>query len=78
MCLVPVAMGVLYPARGFKLDPIYAGAAMALSSISVVVSSLMLKFYKAKYDLSNNKNKTKRANSKIGNKTSSTGYSDDY
>ena len=44
--LIPVAMGVLYPANGFKLDPMYAGAAMALSSISVVLSSLMLKFFK--------------------------------
>ena len=44
--LIPIAMGVLYPANHFKLDPMLAGAAMALSSISVVISSLMLKFYK--------------------------------
>ena len=44
--LIPIAMGVLYPLQGFKLDPMLAGAAMALSSISVVLSSLMLKFYK--------------------------------
>jgi Cu+-exporting ATPase len=51
MLLVPVAMGVLYPVKGFKLDPIYAGGAMALSSISVVLSSLMLKFFTPYYNL---------------------------
>ena len=45
MLLVPVAMGVLYPLNNFKLDPMFAGGAMALSSISVVCSSLMLKCY---------------------------------
>jgi len=46
LLLIPIAMGILYPAYGFKLDPMLAGAAMALSSISVVLSSLILKFYK--------------------------------
>ena len=46
ICLIPIAMGVLYPANGFKLDPMLAGAAMALSSISVVLSSLMLTIFK--------------------------------
>ena len=44
--LIPIAMGVLYPANGFILDPMYAGVAMCLSSISVVVSSLLLKLFK--------------------------------
>lgn len=44
--LIPIAMGVLYPVNDFKLDPMLAGAAMALSSISVVISSLMLKIFK--------------------------------
>lgn len=48
--LIPVAMGVLYPA-GIALDPMYAGAAMAMSSISVVISSLLLKRYKPTYAL---------------------------
>ena len=45
LILIPIAMGVLYPA-GVMMDPMYAGIAMALSSVSVVVSSLLLKCFK--------------------------------
>jgi len=40
---VPIAAGVLYPVFGLLLSPIFAGAAMALSSVSVVTNALRLR-----------------------------------
>src|SRR5258705_4760965 len=39
---IPIAAGVLYPVFGLLLSPVFAGAAMALSSVSVVANALRL------------------------------------
>jgi Cu+-exporting ATPase len=41
--LIPVAMGVLYPAFDLLLNPVLAAAAMASSSVSVVLNALRLR-----------------------------------
>ncbi len=43
--LIPVAAGLLYPSFGITFRPEYAGLAMALSSVTVVTLSLLLKGY---------------------------------
>jgi Cu+-exporting ATPase len=42
---IPVAAGVLFPVFGVLLDPMFASAAMAVSSLSVVINSLRLRKY---------------------------------
>ena len=45
MILVPVAAGILYPIWGIVFRPEWAGLAMALSSVTVISLSLLLKRY---------------------------------
>jgi len=42
---IPIAAGVLYPFFGFLLNPVLAAAAMAFSSVSVILNSLLMKRY---------------------------------
>ena len=39
---IPIAAGVLYPTFGILMSPMFAGAAMALSSFTVVMNALRL------------------------------------
>ncbi len=43
---IPLAAGVFFGILGWKLNPMFAGAAMSLSSVSVVSNALRLKFFK--------------------------------
>ena len=47
VALIPLAAGVFYPAFGILLNPIWAAAAMGLSSVTVVTNSLRLRRFKA-------------------------------
>lgn len=44
--LIPVACGLFYTGFGLSFSPMFAGAAMALSSVSVVSNALRLRYFK--------------------------------
>lgn len=44
--MIPLAAGVLFPSTRWQMPPWVAGGAMALSSVSVVCSSLLLRSYR--------------------------------
>jgi Cu+-exporting ATPase len=51
VALIPVAAGVVYPFMGILLNPIFAAIAMATSSITVTLNSMLLNRYRPKNNL---------------------------
>ncbi|KAF8157040.1 heavy metal translocatin [Crassisporium funariophilum] len=62
---LPIAAGVIYPAGQTRLNPVWSSLAMALSSTSVVCSSLLLRLYRPPASMDSNDTSTIREDAKL-------------
>lgn len=68
---IPLAAGVLYPAFGLKLNPMFGAAAMSLSSVCVVSNALRLKLFRTEQEKSDKMTKREKIYTAESNKKES-------